>query len=87
MTLQSPDTPPQVERVLIAGYRAMSPAEKAQRVAALNRALDELATARIKAQHGRDLSARELRLRLGSLHLDARTMRRVFDWDPEVRGF
>ncbi len=87
MTPQSTDTPPAVERVLIAGYRAMTPAQRLQRVVALNRALDELATARIRAQYGPDLSRREVDLRLASLHLDGPTMRRVFGWDPEAQGF
>ena len=64
----------------------MSPAEKLERVAALNRALVELATARLLAQYGTTMSPRELRLRLAALRLDAGTMRDAFDWDPAVRG-
>ena len=81
------DTPPHIERILIEGYRSMNPAQKLQRVVALNRALDELATARIKSQHGQDISQRETILRLASLHLDAGTMRDVFGWDPDTKGF
>jgi hypothetical protein len=65
----------------------MTPAQKLQRVVALNRALDELATARIKSQYGQDISKRETALRLASLHLDAQTMIEVFGWDPETEGF
>lgn len=37
------DTPGEVERFLIDGYRRMSAGEKLRRVAALNRALEQLA--------------------------------------------
>ena len=80
------DTSPDAERVLIDGYRRMSPAEKLQRVASLNRALVELSTARLRAQYGATMSPRELRLRLAALWLDAETMRKAFDWDPAARG-
>jgi hypothetical protein len=52
------------ERVIIDGYQGMSPAERLQQVAALNRALVELATARLRAQYGAALTPRELALRL-----------------------
>ncbi|MBA2245339.1 MAG: hypothetical protein H0W11_10310, partial [Gemmatimonadetes bacterium] len=41
------DTSPDAERVLLEGYRRMSPREKLQRVVALNRTLEQLARARI----------------------------------------
>jgi hypothetical protein len=80
------DTSPDAERVLIEGYQSMSPTEKLARVASLNRSLMELATARLRQQYGADLPARELRLRLAALRLDARIMRDAFDWDPAIRG-
>jgi hypothetical protein len=80
------DTSPEAERLLIEGFRKMSPAEKLGRVASLNRFLSELATARLRAQYGADLSPRELRLRLAALRLDATLMRDVFGWDPSIRG-
>jgi hypothetical protein len=81
------DTPPAVERVLVEGYRRMSPAEKIQRVLALNRALEQLATARLRTQYGTDLPEREVRLRLAALRLDRQTMIDVFSWDPEEKGY
>ena len=42
------DTAPEVEQFVIDGYRRMSPAEKLGRVVALNRALDQLQTARVR---------------------------------------
>lgn len=79
------DTPPAMERILIEGYRRMSPREKLARVVALNRALDQLARARIRAQYG-DISEREMRLRLAALRLDAQFLTDAFGWDPRVRG-
>jgi hypothetical protein len=80
------DTPPAVERLLIDGYRRMSVTQKLERVAAMNRALDQLARARLRAQYGDDLSERELRLRLAALRLDRELMVTAFGWDPRVHG-
>lgn len=79
------DTSPEVERLLVEGYRRMAPAQKLQRVVAMNRALDQLARARLVAQYG-DMDERTLRLRLGALRLDPRVMADVFGWDPRVHG-
>ena len=80
------DTSPDAERVLIEGNRRMSPAEKLQRVASLNRALVTLSTARLHRQYGATMSQRELRLRLAALRLDPEVMRTVLAWDPAVHG-
>jgi hypothetical protein len=84
---QSRDTPLEVEEILLAGYRRMTPAEKLERVADLNRAVQQMALARIRAQYGPNLSEREERLRLGALWLDRETMIAVFGWNPEVEGY
>ena len=81
------DTPAQIERLVIEGYRAMSPARKLERVASLNRALVALVRARLRRQYGGDLTERELRLRFAALYLPRRTMVAVFDWDPHERGY
>ena len=80
------DTSPDAERVLIEGYRRMSPAEKLERVAGLNRALVTLSTARLRAQYGAAMTPRELRLRLAALRLEPEIMRTVLAWDPAVHG-
>jgi hypothetical protein len=80
------DTSPAAEQFIIEGLRRLSPAEKLERVASLNRALVSLATARLRARYGGDMSPRELRLRLASLWIDEKVMREVFDWDPAVMG-
>lgn len=86
MGSQASDTPLAVERLLIEGYRRMSAREKLQRVVALNRTVEQLAAARIRAQYGERMPERELRLRLGALRLDERLMLDVFDWDSRARG-
>lgn len=87
MKTQSSDTPPEIEEILLEGYRRMSPREKLERVMDLNRSAQEMAAARIRAQYGPDLSDRELRLRLAALWLDRETMVRAFGWDPEIQGY
>jgi hypothetical protein len=87
MKTQSPDTPPEIEKILIEGYRRMSPLEKLRRVIALGETAEAMAAARIRSQYGPEISERELRLRLAALQLDREIMIRVFDWDPETRGY
>lgn len=87
MRTQSPDTPPDIEERLIEAYRSMSPEERLMKVFDLNRAVQEMAAARIRDQYGPDLPERELRLRLAALWIDRETMIRAFGWDPEVEGY
>lgn len=81
------DTPPEIEELLLEGYRRMTPREKMRRIVELNRAVEEMAAARIRAQYGPNLPERELRLRLASLRLDRQTMIEAFGWDPEEKGY
>lgn len=80
------DTSPEAQRILDEGCRRMTPTQKLQRVASLNRALVTLQRARLRAQYG-DISEEEMRLRLGALRLGRETMVRVFGWDPDVKGW
>ena len=80
------DTPPEIRKILIEGYRRMSPQQKMQRGGEMTKAVQQLALARIHKQYG-DLSEREARLRLASLWLDRDTMVRVFNWDPHKEGY
>lgn len=80
------DTSPEAERFLNEAYRRMTPTEKLQRVAALNRSLLQLSAARIRQQYG-DVSDDEMRLRLAALRLGRETMIKLFDWDPDERGW
>lgn len=75
------DTDPKIEAMLLAGYRAMSPAEKIRRVQALNETVLQFAAAGIRRQEP-GIGERELRLRLAVRWLGEDTMRRVFGWTP-----
>ena len=81
------DTPLEVRALQIERYRRMTPAQKLALVGDLNLAVRQLAEARIRAQQGPDISARELRLRIASLYLDRDTMIAAFGWDPEIEGY
>ncbi|MCB9537265.1 MAG: hypothetical protein H6704_13515 [Myxococcales bacterium] len=80
------DTSPDVERVLIEGYRRMTPAERGARLGALTIAAQRLALAGIRARHG-DLPEHQLRLRLAALWLPRELMIEVFHWDSEKEGY
>lgn len=70
------DTSPAAERVLIDGYRRMSPARKAAQVASLTQAVQQLALARLRAESP-DASDHELRLKLAALWLPEDLLQRV----------
>jgi hypothetical protein len=80
------NTPLSTQKILIDGYRSMPPWEKMKRVCELNRAVQQLALSRIRKRYG-DIPEYEQRLRLASLWLDRETMIRVFNWDPEEKGY
>ena len=80
------DTPAQIEEILVQGYRRMSPQQKLERVAELNRSLRTLAIAGIHQRHGFDIPSREEKLRLAALSIDRADMVRAFGWDPEEHG-
>ena len=80
------DTHPKIEKMMIEGYRKMTPGQKLQKVIELNKSIRQLALARIKEQYG-NISEMEQRLRLASLWLSRETMMKVFDWDPRVEGY
>ena len=87
MRTQSTDTPPEVEEILLEGYRRMPPVEKLRQVFDLNRTAQRMAVLRIQARYGPNLAERELRLRLAALWLDREIMIEAFGWDPEVEGY
>ncbi len=80
------DTSPQIQKILIQGYRQMSPSQKLARVQELTQTVQQLALARIRQQYGA-VSEQEQRLRLAALWLDRDTMRHVFHWDPQEKGY
>lgn len=81
------DTSPEMERVLVERYRRMDGREKLRRVASLNRSVERLAAARIRAQYGDGITDREMRLRLATLRLGRRLMIKAFGWDPQDEGY
>ena len=86
MKPQSPDTPPEVERMWLEGMRRLSFAEKLARVRALNQSLQQLQTSDIKRRCP-DAGDEEIRLRLAARRLPAELMRRAFGWDPDTQGY
>ncbi|MGC8640153.1 MAG: hypothetical protein ACP5XB_09790 [Isosphaeraceae bacterium] len=80
------DTDPAVRAMLIEGYRAMSPAQKLERVWLLTRTVQEIALADIRRRHP-DADEREQMLRLASRRLDPEVMDRVFGWDVRKVGY
>ncbi|MBN1901506.1 hypothetical protein JW926_09320 [Candidatus Sumerlaeota bacterium] len=86
MTKETQDTPLHIRKILIEGYRRMSPGQKLKLVSEMTQAVQQLALTRIEEQY-RDCSDREKQLRLASLWLDRETMIRVFQWDPRVKGY
>ena len=80
------DTDPRIEAFLIEGYRKMTPAQKAERVRALTRAVQELALLDVRRRHP-DADVREQALRVASRWLERDLMIRAFGWDVEKEGF
>lgn len=81
------DTSQDAEKILIEGYRRMSPARKLERVYDLTEAINQMALLRIKRKWGDALTERELRMRLAALWLDRQTMISVFGYDPKESGY
>lgn len=80
------DTPPEVQSLIVQGYRRMTPKEKLERVSVLNRSIRALALAGIRQRYGADLTETEIRLRLAALSIDRETMMQGFGWDPNDHG-
>jgi hypothetical protein len=77
----SRDTDIEAERILIEGYRKMSPEQRLAQVAKLTLLAEEMALADIRRKYP-DAGERECRLRLASRWLDPDLLREVFGWDP-----
>ncbi len=69
---------------MVEHLRRMTPAERLHRASELRAAALTLARSRIRRWYG-DIGEREMQLRLAALWLDADTMRRVYDWDPDAK--
>lgn len=80
------DTDPRIEAILIDGYRAMSAAQKLERVRALTRTVQELALLDVRRRHPQ-ADERELALRTASRWIDPDLMSRAFGWDTRDAGY
>ena len=80
------DTHPEIEALLVAGHRKMSPVQKLERVRALTCAVQELALMDIRRRHP-DADAHEQALRLASRWIEPELMVRAFGWDAQRVGY
>ena len=80
------DTPPEIEQMLIEGYRKMSASEKLRIMQDLNRTAQLLALSDIRQRYP-DADEREVKLRLASRWIEPELMRKAFGWDPVVEGY
>jgi len=80
------DTHPAIRALLIEGYRKMSPAQKLERVRALNHAVQQLALMDIRRRHP-NADEREQALRLASRWIEPELMVRAFGWDVRKVGY
>lgn len=83
---QSADTTREIEDLLFAAYRRMSPSEKLARIGALGELVESVALAGLRAQYP-DADERELRLRLAARQIPRELMVAAYGWDPEVEGY
>lgn len=81
-----PDTTPEAEAILLAGYRQMPAWKKLQCVVSLNLSLKALQLAQIKEKHP-NASEDELKMRLASRWLEPELMKQAFGWDVKVKGY
>ena len=81
-----PDTSPEAEEFLLAGYRNMPAWKKLQCVVDLNLALKSLQLADIKAKHP-EATEYELKMRLASRWIEPELMKEAFGWDVEEKGY
>jgi hypothetical protein len=78
------DTHPDIEALLVEGYRRMSPSRKLECVWALT-CVDELALWTCRRHPEAD--AREQALRVASRRIEPDLMLRAFNWDVRQQGF
>lgn len=80
------DTSPEIEKIIIEGYRKMSAAQKLKIMQDLIRSAQLLALSDIKRRYP-DAVKRELQLRLASRWIEPELMRQAFGWDQEIEGY
>ena len=80
------DTSPEIEALLLARWRGMSPVTRLRLVCELSEADDALAMAGIRLRHP-EAAEREVRARLTALKYGRDIALGAFDWDPDVHGW
>ena len=80
------DTPPEIEKILIEGYRQMPAWKKLQQVGEMTQFVLQLAMNDVRRRHPQ-ADEREIKLRLASRWLDPELMRKAFGWDVEKEGY
>jgi len=86
MKALSPDTSPEVEKIMIEGYRKMPMWKKLQQVRELSQLVYQLAMNDVRRRYPQ-ADEREVKLRLASRWLEPELMRKAFGWDPEKEGY
>lgn len=86
MKTLSPDTSPEVERIMIEGYLRMPAWKKLKQVRELTQLVRQLAMNDIRRRYPL-ADERERMLRLASRWLEPELMRKAFAWDPEKEGY
>jgi hypothetical protein len=76
------DTHPTIAKMILDGYRRMTPAEKLARCGDLSLAVRQLSAARIRMEHP-DADDHEIRLRVAALLYPRELVSRAFGWTPE----
>ena len=80
------DTSADVQARQVAQWRAMSPKERFDLVAALNDSCEQMAVAGVRLRHP-NASDDEVRLRVLALRLGRDLMLEVYGWDPSIEGW
>ena len=86
MKLETDDTDPEAERVLIEMLRRTPTWKRAEQLAGLIHARNVLILADLRRRYP-DADAEELRKRLAARLLPREHVVRLYDWDPEREGY
>lgn len=82
---RSADTSPEVEAMVQARWRSMTPAEKLAEIDDLHRSVEEVAMMGIRLRHP-EADDREVLIRFAALKYDRALIVEAFGWDPAAHG-
>ncbi len=80
------DTSPEIEQMLIEGYRKMPVWKKLRQVGELTDLVCQLAMNDIRRRYPQS-DERELKLRLASRRIEPELMLKAFGWDVDQKGY